>query len=75
MKENIIYDLPDLTEEIKKIWSSPKKWRMNNSKVEFSLDSSYGDQWFNYWQAPIHVERFVNAYLKLTNTNENSDAR
>jgi len=60
-----IIDLPDLAEEIKKIWSSSHRWRKNQRLIEFSLDTSYGDVWFPYYQAPTNVIIYVKAWQKL----------
>ncbi len=58
-------DLPDLYEDVKKIWTGADKWRYHKGHVQFHLDC-YGndDAWFYLFQAPEKVERFVTAWVK-----------
>lgn len=59
------FRLTDLEELTKKHWSSPHQWRYNNKNIEFGIDSSYGIQWFPYYQAPVKIQNLVSAYIKM----------
>ena len=57
-------DLNDLNNFIKKIWPHSETWRLNGSCVEFSILCSDGTlEWFNYALAPVHVEKYINAWI------------
>lgn len=58
-------DLPELYEEVKKIWSSPDRWRYNQGHIEFHIPClDKFDGWFSLFQAPENVEKFVTAWVK-----------
>lgn len=68
-KETII-DLPDLTNEVRKIWNGADKWRSLNGEIQFHLSScDGGDHWFSIYQAPEKVEDFVRRWEKLGGAN------
>lgn len=58
-------DLKDLADEVKKIWPSSRKWRLNEGLIEFSIETTKGDAWYPVWNSPVHVEEFVNSWKKL----------
>jgi hypothetical protein len=56
--------LYDLEEEVRKIWPSFKKWRSYRGDTQWSLETTFGDEWFPIFLAPKKVEKYVRAYLK-----------
>lgn len=65
--------LPDLSRLVKAIWSHSDEWRLQDGKVEWSIKSSYGRQWFPLYQSPASVEDFVNAYINRGGLSEATD--
>lgn len=59
-----IYELPGLSKLIKNFWNQSHKWRFNEGNIEFSLPTTFGDEWFPLYQSPLHVEKFVKAWIK-----------
>lgn len=59
------YDLPDLSEEIKKIWHQSDNWRLFKGKIEFSITTSNDEiEWFPLYRAPEKVQEFVRSWVR-----------
>lgn len=63
-KERLIEDLNDLEELTKNSWVMPHKWRSNNGDIEFGLGTTFGLQWFSWFQAPLNIIDIVCSYRK-----------
>ena len=64
------YPLPELKELIKPMYAHIHNWRLNEGKIEFSLSCTGGEEWFPLFQAPLHVEKFVRAWVSSGGLNE-----
>lgn len=64
------YDLPDLSELVKKIWFHSDQWRLYEGKIEFSLPISNNEkEWFPLYQSPEHIEKFVRSWYRSGGLN------
>ena len=63
----IIDRISDLEVEVKKIWPHFHSLRLNGVQVEFSVSIGKDElAWFPYYRSPTHVEKYINAYLKIS---------
>lgn len=63
------YGLPDLSELVKEIWPQSDEWRLHEGKIEFSIKTSDGKEWFHSSQAPEYVEAFVRSWYRSGGLN------
>lgn len=59
-------DCDVLLDEVRELWPACDGIRNNNGTIEFALKTTRNElEWFPYYQAPIQVERYIDALTKF----------